>query len=195
MARPRKNSAEPPVKERIKSAFWELYKTRSLEQIGVKEICGAAHCNKTTFYYHYTCTAQVLEEIENECLLLDLPKFLVGLLGKDTFDKQAITLYAQENGTRIETIRALLGPNGDPSFKCAMEEKLIECWCSAMEINQEALEPDDRLFLRYSMGGTVGLVAHDPSQGDEPLDFEALYRLAADAILPRVKRMISHYGG
>lgn len=193
MARPRKDSAEQPVKERIKNAFWKLYETRPLEQIGVKEICNAARCNKTTFYYHYTCTTQVLEEIEGECLLLDLPKFLVELLGKDVFDTQAIARYVQKNGARIETIRALLGPNGDPSFKQAMEEKLIECWCEAMGIRQEDLEPDDRLFLRYSMGGTIGLVAHDPARGDEPLDFEALYRLAADLILPRVKRMISHY--
>lgn len=66
-------------------------------------------------------------------------------------------------------------------------------WCSAMGIERSMLDDDDRLFLRYSIGGMASLYAMSPSEQDEPLDYVAAFRLATECVLPRVKRMIEKH--
>lgn len=52
----------------IRSAFMEILKEKSLEQITVTDIVKKADINRSTFYAHYPDVLGVLEEIQNEIL-------------------------------------------------------------------------------------------------------------------------------
>ena len=194
MGRPSKSANEKPARERIKRAFWKLYKKRPIEQICVKEICAGACCNKTTFYYHFENTAQVLAEIEHECLLIDFPGLIVSLLTEDEPHTDFIEAYVQANASKIETISILLGPCGDPSFRLLLEEETVNRWCDIMGIEREMLDREDRLFLRYSTGGMASLCAQMQQGNGEGFDYYAtIIKLAREVIVPRVQLMVSRY--
>lgn len=56
------------TKECIRSALFELMSEKRFEKITISEICVRARINRKTFYRHYTATADVIEELENEVL-------------------------------------------------------------------------------------------------------------------------------
>lgn len=191
MARPPKNAEGPSVRERIKEAFWELYGTRPLEKVSVKDVCARAQYNKTTFYYHFGCTADVLAEIEADCMPSDVPRMVAdvvtGRVGEDALER-----FVAENERRIETIRLLLGPRGDPGFKFAMERAVLEAWCENLEVNPSKLDRQDEMFIRYSVGGVTNILSESWSDG-EVFDFVGLYEFAIGFIAPQMGKMIKKY--
>lgn len=52
----------------IKICFIHLYSEEHLSQIRVDDICTAAGINRSTFYRHYSCIADVLSSIEQEMM-------------------------------------------------------------------------------------------------------------------------------
>jgi AcrR family transcriptional regulator len=65
---PEENQRVRLTKRLLKEALMDLLETKQLQQISVSELCNAAGINRTTFYNHYGNPAEVLEDIERECL-------------------------------------------------------------------------------------------------------------------------------
>ncbi|HIZ78592.1 MAG TPA: TetR/AcrR family transcriptional regulator [Candidatus Lachnoclostridium stercorigallinarum] len=63
------------TKRSIVSAFLELRAEKPLEKIRVKELCGRAEINKSTFYAHYRDIFDLAEQLEDEAVraYLDIP--------------------------------------------------------------------------------------------------------------------------
>ena len=53
MARPRRDSREAAVEERVEAVFWQMIETRRLSQVSVSALVREAGINRSTFYYHY----------------------------------------------------------------------------------------------------------------------------------------------
>ncbi|MGN0038143.1 MAG: hypothetical protein ACI36Y_03280 [Coriobacteriales bacterium] len=121
------------------------------------------------------------------------PAVTVSLLTRDELDMGAIEQYVHAKEDKIETIRILLGPCGDSSFRYLLEEEIVKQWCRAMGIERSMLNDDDQLFLRYSIGGMASLYAMKPGDQSEPLDYAAGFKLVGECVLPHVKRMIKKY--
>ena len=50
----------------LRQSLLELMQTRPIEKITVKEICALADINRGTFYAHFSCPHDLLQQIENE---------------------------------------------------------------------------------------------------------------------------------
>lgn len=53
----------------IKNAFLELRSKRALEKITIKELCGLAQINKSTFYAHYDDIYDLSEKLQMETVM------------------------------------------------------------------------------------------------------------------------------
>lgn len=56
------------TKRLLKESLIRLMDTKSVQNITVSELCEAAEINRTTFYHHYGCPADVLRDIETDVI-------------------------------------------------------------------------------------------------------------------------------
>lgn len=186
MARPKKIEGVPTAKEAIKAEFWKLYEQKPLERISVKEVCEGAGVNKTTFYYHFRDIQEVLASIEQECLPLEAPEMLVELLIAED-RAEVVSRFLSKMGARFERYCVLLSSRGDPDFAKKAKETMALRWCEKLGIDYDALPPDARLTIRFSMGGAISIFA-DHGDG-EPFDVDAFASMVLSVVLPLMEKM------
>ena len=150
---------EPTGKRRIKEAFWQLYQERPIEDIGIKEIVALAGCNRTTFYYHYKNIHELLDDIENECIIQDVPYLLMDVIHNN---KNYIALLDLINSKKdvLMRISLLLGPNGDPAFSQKLKELILERWRELICEPGEELPREKQIILEYLISGMLGLLSN-----------------------------------
>lgn len=186
MSRPRKDSNATPMREKIEQAFWECFKERPLERISVKEVCLAAGCNKTTFYYHFHDLREVLDAIEEESLPREAPDLLADLLTEQ--DKTAVVMqFIDHMGERFERYCLLLGPNGDPSFANRARETMLDRWCEKLGIHRDSLSDEELMTFRFIVGGTSSIFA-DHGNG-MPFNPEVFANVMLTATVPLVTKL------
>lgn len=76
------------TKKAIKSALFKLMETKELSSITISELTACASVNRRTFYTHYRCITDILNEIEG-----DLVQALSELLAKIDFSDYKASLY------------------------------------------------------------------------------------------------------
>ena len=150
---------EPTGKRRIKEAFWQLYQERPIEDIGIKEIVALAGCNRTTFYYHYKNIHELLDDIEHECIIQDVPYLLMDVIHNN---KNYIALLDLINSKKdvLMRISLLLGPNGDPAFSQKLKELILERWRELICEPGEELPREKQIILEYLISGMLGLLSN-----------------------------------
>lgn len=187
MPRPRKDSAEPAARQRIKDAFWELYLELPFDKVTVKEICARAGCNKTSFYYHFEGAESVLREIEDECMPVDAPDFVVEAIR--SHDHLSVEReYFISHGENFDRMCHLLGPKGDPAFAKQAKDIMTEKWCESLGVNRTQLGEQEKLLVEFIMGGTVSLLA---ARGEgRPIGLHELGKIVAEMIEPHLIRLL-----
>lgn len=150
---------EPTGKRRIKEAFWQLYQERPIEDIGIKEIVALAECNRTTFYYHYKNIHELLDDIEHECIIQDVPYLLMDVIHNN---KNYIALLELINSKKdvLMRISLLLGPNGDPAFSQKLKNLILERWRELICEPGEELPREKQIILEYLISGMLGLLSN-----------------------------------
>ncbi|MGM9629428.1 TetR/AcrR family transcriptional regulator [Butyricicoccus sp.] len=98
--RKKENQRIALTKRLLKESLLQLMPDKSIQNITVSELCQAAQINRSTFYNHYGCPADVLAEIENG-VIDDLNEIWKeeGSRKNWTLDKrvEALCTYLQEN--------------------------------------------------------------------------------------------------
>lgn len=169
MARPKKDQDLPSGRQRIQDAFWKLYQERPFERVTVKDVCELASVNKTTFYYHYDSTEELLAQIEDECMPTEMPDAVIeGIKAGEGI----IRTYASfiEDSERLDRICLLLSSKGDPSFSRRMKDVMKDLWCHALGLDYELLTAHNKLLMELIMGGTTSLLAAMGDGMDVDLD-------------------------
>ncbi|MGN1328643.1 MAG: TetR/AcrR family transcriptional regulator [Eubacterium sp.] len=64
----RENQRIAITKRLLKEGLLKLMESKSIQNITVKELCETAQINRSTFYNHYGCPADVLKEMELEVI-------------------------------------------------------------------------------------------------------------------------------
>ncbi len=139
------------TKAALIDAFWELYKSKPIDQISVREITDAAGVYRSTFYLYFKDANTVLAMLEDE-LLERLTILLESVENKSSFaDLPAIfALFYKKEGSYLHP---LLGPDGDHTFA----ERVLGLIRPALE---EASELDAQAFdmsLRFYCSAVIGL--------------------------------------
>lgn len=120
------------TKSEIKQALTELMDEKRFEAITVRDLTERANINRGTFYLHYQDKYDLLEQCEDEIIknilenihdlqVQDLEFIITD--GKPFPFIIKIFEYIQENA---DFLRAVLGPNGDPSFQEKIKEMMIQ---------------------------------------------------------------------
>lgn len=187
MPRPRKNSEQPATRQRIKDAFWSLYLELPIDKVTVKEVCAQAGCNKTSFYYHFEDIGCVLREIEDECMPVDAPAFVLAAIR----NRERVAPergYFAANEKRFDRMCHLLGPKGDPAFAKRAKDVMTEKWCQHLGIDRATLDEREKMIVEFIMGGTASLLAAR-GEGRE-VDLGELGSIIAEIIRPHLTQLL-----
>lgn len=146
------------TKQNLTDAFWELYCTKRIDKITVREITTKANYNRGTFYEYFTDVYDVLEQIETSLLPLvnELPPFDFVPNSSPLPINDFIKMYEQHSKYYI----VLLGDNGDPSFlsklKSSIKPKLQKMLVDQGSIYNFQLE----YTLEYTLSAMIGILSY-----------------------------------
>lgn len=119
------------TKERIRDAFFDLYATKKIERISIKEITDRARLNRGTFYVYYKDIYDLLEKTEDEMIeeiVVKIRDILIMILRDGNIDSFLPPLEFYQRYSKF--LHVLLGANGDPNFiykiKTIMKKTLRE---------------------------------------------------------------------
>lgn len=100
--------------QKLKNAFWELYKKKAISKITVMDITSLAGVHRSTFYLYFKDVYHVLECIEDD--ITDyFEKHIIRAVPINTADElvRAFSDFYSEKG---EYMYILTGADGDPKF-------------------------------------------------------------------------------
>lgn len=117
----------------IRSVFMRRYAEGGIDGITVSALCKDCGIAKSTFYLYFEDKYQILESVENDTLAA-LREICQGLRkctfrdndpGQPLVESQRIIRYLSEHR---DTLRALMGKNGDPRFTYKWKKNITEAF-------------------------------------------------------------------
>ncbi len=146
------NKRVAKTKEMLKSALTELLKVQSFDRISVKGICEKAGVNRSTFYVHYSCPRDLIDEMEKD-ILNHLPK----VESKEPKDIVAsfsrLMEYVKNNSSVVEV---LMRDGVDNSFGETLMRAVMDKYNKYLLINDDA-EMTRRCYI-FCITGAIGIV-------------------------------------
>ncbi len=141
----------------FKNALMDLLKERgSVEKISVRELCGRAELNRSTFYAHYSEPKDVLNEIEAE--LLEATEEHLEQIGRENdigAHKYILSFlrFIKENDKQFRT---LLIDSTDPEFRSKFMQHSIVQFITNLQIDlPQELE---QYIFSYILNGSTGII-------------------------------------
>ena len=146
------------TKEMLKGALTELLKTQPFDRISVKGICERAGVNRSTFYVHYSCPRDLIDEMEKD-ILGHLPK-VESEEPKDIIASFTILMeYIKNNSSVLE---AILRDGVDSSFGEDLMRTVMDKYDEFLTIEDE--EESRRCYL-FCVTGAIGLIRNWIEEG------------------------------
>jgi hypothetical protein len=143
------------TKENLMEAFWQLFCTKRIEKVTVKEITSKAGYNRSTFYQYFTDVYDVLEQIENSVL----PNHQ-GMIPQNPVDFTTTTLPIDALTNMYEKNKkyyiVLFGENGDPSFQSKFKNYLKETVKEHLAAQNIVCDFEMDFALEYTLSGMIG---------------------------------------
>lgn len=164
------------TKERIKTAFLELYAKKTIDKITIKEITEKAQINRGTFYVYYMDIYDLLEKIEDEVVALfeeRIETVILTLLRGNKLDCDVLPeAFFRENP---EMISLVFGERAEPRMINKIKEiaKRIAIHELQLNVQGDTIEAKKtRYMLEYISAAQLGLVtAWFRNHMDMPMDF------------------------
>lgn len=177
---------QPEVTEqtraRLRAAFWELYRTRPIERISVREITERAGYNRATFYLYYHDVYELLAGIEDE-VIAQVHAVASRLLPDEELDfSRHMGFIMQMAASGHEYFSVLIGEHGDPAFARRFKDELRPV-LERFLVPGDVSDPREReIICELYLSGIVSAVSLWLSE-DEPLPADAFVGLVARALL------------
>lgn len=172
------------TKERLKNAFFELYATKKIEHISIKEIADVAQLNRGTFYVYYKDIYDLLEKTENELILelVHMIKDVIPPLLRDDNLEPFLPPMAFYNRNK-KILQVLLSPTGDPHFVHKIKGILKN---TVQEIfHRENIPPAKNMeyVVEYITSAQIGIISYWMVEKDMALPVEELGEIIKNIIL------------
>jgi len=143
----------------LQKTFWQIYCSKRIEKITVKEITARAGYNRSTFYEYFTDVYDILEQIENSLLLSqeDLPPLsLINIPITSLPIDMFIKMYEKNRKYYI----VLLGDNGDSSFQSKIKRSVKEM-LNKMLLAQGIVDNYELDFtLEFILSAMIGVLSY-----------------------------------
>lgn len=119
------------TRENLKTAFWELYRQKPLDQITVREVTDLAGYNRGTFYVYFKDVYDVLEQTEQEIMQIFDNDDTFGFNPQDREHfAETIRFFIRFIDEHSRYLMLLAGERGDPRFMRSLQS-LVEQKVSA----------------------------------------------------------------
>lgn len=165
MARPRNDSAEPKVRDRLLEAFWHLLETHHLCDITVGMITEEARCNRGTFYYHYADIDALMHGAVASLLIGDhaVPRTIFELVA----DAEASGLLTDTVlDQRFHRFALIMQEAEMRRVDAAVKDAVRSLWRAALRPDGGELELETELVIEYTASGVLGLIARAAREED-----------------------------
>ena len=139
------------TKERLRKALTELLLTEPMESISIRMITEKAGVNRSTFYAHYTCQRELIDEMEEE-LLSHLPVFSSSSHDDIAKTFTAFMTYVKDNR---DAVKVLMTDGVDNSFGERLIKVIMDRYDEFSPFEDEELS---RMNYVFCINGIVGLV-------------------------------------
>jgi len=186
------------TKQKLQTAFWDIYEEKTFEKITVREITERAGVNRSTFYAYYKDVYDVLEQVENEILSTFnvSNRFNANFLDREQYQSE-LYFFGEFLRKNQKAIMLLIGEKGDPKFS----SKLWTCARENIYENLQALSGNkDTPFLEYIVEYIINchagiLIQWCKNNCDIPFEQIAdfTYRLMVGGVTPFITNSVNPY--
>jgi hypothetical protein len=147
------------TKENLMEAFWQIFCTKRIEKVTVKEITVKAGYNRSTFYQYFTDVYDVLEQIENSVLPnhQDMIPHNPTNISATSLPIDALTNMYEKNK---KYYIVLFGENGDPFFQSKFKKYLKETVKEHLAAQNIACDFEMDFALEYTLSGMIGALTY-----------------------------------
>ena len=166
----------------IKRTFLEMYRERDISRITVKDICGRAGINRSTFYDHYTDAFDLRERIEAETIDMLQERFRekmsAGNDGRAGFAEKIMELVeiAHEN----DDIPFLLMMKNSAAYTA----KILDVIESGVLFDILEMPGEERLRIRiaveYHFAGVVSVLSRYAGKGGADVETDTVIKMLAE---------------
>lgn len=171
------------TKERMRDAFFELYATKKIERISIKEITDRAKLNRGTFYVYYKDIYDLLEKTEDEFIeeLIDKIKGIATMIlrDEDIFSLLPPLSFYQRYS---KYLRVLLGNNGDPHFIFKIKKIIKKTMKELFRQEHLPMIPNLDYIMEYIASAQIGLISYW-IQNDMEMSIEEMGNLMKQVLL------------
>lgn len=181
--------AKRRTKDKIRQAFWELYKIRKIEKITVKDIAEGCQIHRATFYLHYSDVYEILEEIEEKLLkeLYEIRKeYIENQKNLEQFTTANYSLY-QKNW---EYLHYLLREQKDPEFAACYKNEMMSVLQHIFQIDFDGLDVKVSAIVEMTLFGIIDMFifwADEPQFSYENM-VEVIHGYMQDGITPTLAK-------
>jgi AcrR family transcriptional regulator len=144
------------TRAKLMSAFWELYKSKSITKITVRDITDKAGLYRSTFYLYFTDVYDVLEQLEND-VVQSWENEIVQQVKSYTFEEliDAIATFYEVKG---EYVSVLLDTSGNPrilqKFRDALKPRVREI------LTFSPTDLEFEFIFEFYLRGMLGILTH-----------------------------------
>lgn len=164
------------TKRLLHESLLDLLDKRTIDDISVKELCGHAGINRSTFYAHYGCVRDVITEIEWE-----ITEKVRDICRREASDPKTALEHICEYLYRMKSTELILFRNHtDTDLSFAFESLSAEFYHTG---NYDIKPQDEKLTLAFVNYGVFNLIKTWLSE-----DIEKTPKEIADLLLDRILR-------
>lgn len=171
----------------IRSALLSVMQEKPISAITIQEIIDIANVCRTTFYSHFRDIYDLAECIGDE--IIDEVGYALSMLQYETnrldeYDFPTIQSVVKIYEQNADTIRLLIGPNGDPTFRKRMEDKIYQITKDMRKqvYKEQFDEKRHKLYSRFVISGGINVLNTlicEEGQWDSELAALMLAKMAA----------------
>ncbi len=148
------------TKEKIRNAFFELYATKKIDKISIKEITEKAQLNRGTFYVYYKDIYDLLDRTEDELmaeLVIKLREIITRIIRDENIDPFLPPLEFYERYSKI--LRVLLGENGDPQFIFKLKKVIKKTLRELLQKEKVPHIDNMEYVMEYISSAQIGIIS------------------------------------
>ncbi|GAA2981881.1 TetR/AcrR family transcriptional regulator [Lentilactobacillus parakefiri] len=154
------------TKKHFKLALLHLLKSKSFNEVTIKDITDTAEYDRSSFYRYFDDKYQLLEEIENELIqgIENKYKAVAQQNGSMVFDTSVMVslLSIFDNQSVLSVISLLMGDNGDRSFESKMTRMFHKIFYDRSQTTPNQSEKND-LIGQYLAGLFIQTIRYKSS--------------------------------
>lgn len=156
------------TRQKLINAFLDLYEEKPIEKISIGELTKRAGIYRGTFYYYYKDIYDLLDAVESDFLILNLPivsHIIDGIFTQNIESKVPLLLsYYQQNERQIHVF---LVKRPNPVILRRMKDAGKKVALARLGINENQLSVNASYIAEYIASAQLGLITRWLENGQD----------------------------